>query len=497
MKFDLRLAVTAARPAWNARCIRWLLVVSLIFIPIAAFAHAHLKASTPSAGAHLNEVPREIRLDFSEAPELTFTKVELVDAAGQRVSVSAVRYTTDSRRSVVVSVQGVMVAGDYTVVWQVAGDDGHPVRDQFKFVVAPGATGVGTAGALPLIAGDSNVAHTARMDSNMHHDPTSLPQGDGFGSDSTIYVFVRWWMFSALLLMIGAVAFHQLVLRTVRLKQKFDAPVLNDASERAARIGYAATVGLLVVLVLRLIAQSVAMHGTAEMFDVGLVSAMLRKTTWGQGWLIQLLGIVVAGYGFHHARNTAPQSARARGGWMLATLGVLGLAFTPGLAGHAVAAPKLQALTLLADGLHVLGGGGWLGSLALLLMAGLPAALALPESERVVMVAKLVNAFSPTAFMFAGLVVTTGAFAAWVHVGSVPALWQTGYGRTLLLKLAVFSSVAATGAYNWLRIKPQLGADGATMRIRRSASMEVAIALVVLLITAVLVASPTSMDMTM
>ena len=64
----------------------------------------------------------------------------------------------------------------------------------------------------------------------------------------------------------------------------------------------------------------------------------------------------------------------------------------------------------------------------------------------------------------------------------------------LLLKLAVLSVVAATGAYNWLRVKPTLGdARGAT-RVRRSASIELTVGLLVLLVTAILVATPTSVD---
>ena len=487
---------TASRPSLSARSIRWILFASLILIPVAAYAHARLKGSTPAAGAHLDAVPRAVRLDFSEMPELTFTKVDLVDASGQRVRLGPVAYATDSKRSVVVAVEGGMLAGDYTVLWQVAGDDGHPVRDQFKFGVAPGAIGIGTIAPLPGVS-DSVAAHIAVMESTQHHDPASMPQGNGFGVDSALYVLVRWLMFVALMLMIGAVAFRQLVLRAVRMKQNSDSPILDDASLRAARIGHLSVGGLLLVLILRLLAQSVAMHGTADMFDVGLVSAMLRKTTWGQGWLLQFAGIAVAGYGFHRAKSARPPSVRARSGWILATLGVIALAFTPGLAGHAASAPKLQALTLLSDGLHVLGAGGWLGSLTLMLLAGIPAALSLPEAKRAPTVATLFNAFSPIALLFAGLVATTGVFAAWMHVGSVAALWQTGYGRTLLLKLAVLSMVAGTGAYNWLRIQPQLGKDSATSRIRRSAAFEVAIALVVLLVTAVLVALPTSMDMTM
>ena len=104
------------------------------------------------------------------------------------------------------------------------------------------------------------------------------------------------------------------------------------------------------------------------------------------------------------------------------------------------------------------------------------------------------NAFSPTALAFAGVTATTGVFAAWLHLERVSALWETAYGRTLLIKLAVLSIVAATGAYNWLRVRPALGdLEGAT-RVRRSAMVELGVGLLVLAVTAVLVAMPTAAD---
>jgi putative copper export protein len=86
--------------------------------------------------------------------------------------------------------------------------------------------------------------------------------------------------------------------------------------------------------------------------------------------------------------------------------------------------------------------------------------------------------------------VGTGVFSAWLHLGTVPALWTTGYGRTLLLKLGVASLVFGTGAYNWLRVKPALEREEAAGPLRRSATIELTVALVVLAVTAVLVATP-------
>ena len=56
---------------------------------------------------------------------------------------------------------------------------------------------------------------------------------------------------------------------------------------------------------------------------------------------------------------------------------------------------------------------------------------------------------------------------------------------------ALLAGVAALGFYNWRRVLPTLGDDAATHRLRRSARVELGLGLVVLLVTAVLVALPT------
>jgi copper resistance protein D len=87
-------------------------------------------------------------------------------------------------------------------------------------------------------------------------------------------------------------------------------------------------------------------------------------------------------------------------------------------------------------------------------------------------------------------------FAAWLHLGSLPVLWRSSYGLVLFRKLVVVAMLLAVGTYNWKRVKPSLreaGADGAR-RLTRSGSIELGLALVVLLMTAVLVASPTPME---
>src|SRR5205809_977493 len=60
-------------------------VVALFVAPRSARAHAHLTGSSPSAGARLSAVPRELRLEFTEAPELAGSSIGLFAADGKAV----------------------------------------------------------------------------------------------------------------------------------------------------------------------------------------------------------------------------------------------------------------------------------------------------------------------------------------------------------------------------------------------------------------------------
>lgn len=462
--------------SWWAWCIAALL---LLGVPGVASAHGRLKSTTPGAGAHLGTSPRELRLEFSETPDLTFSAVKLIGPDGRVVALGLLAYAAESHRTVTAAIRQPLQAGTYVVEWQLAGDDGHPVRGRYDFVISPGAMS-GTPAADTVAGGMV-----------MHHDPVSMPEGNGFGADSAAYVFVRWVQFLALVLTVGAVWFRQFVLGRIGREGSAYASVRGAAEGRAARIGHAAVVGLAVTLLLRLLAQSYAMHGASDAFNVTLSAQMIAKTTWGMGWLVQLAGVIIAGAGFHMA-------ARMRSfGWRLAALGIVLLALSLALSGHAASAPRLRVIAVVADVLHVLGASGWLGTLAVVLIAGLSPVAGRIDAERGPMVADLIHAFSPVALASAALAAATGTFAAWLHVGTIPNLWSTRYGITLLVKLGVLGIVTMTGFYNWRFVRPRLGTDDATRHLVRSARVEVAVAILVLLVTAVLVASPTSMDATM
>ncbi len=456
----------------------WLLAgVLLLLLSAGAFAHGALSHSTPGAGDELHSAPRELRLTFTEPVELAVARLGLTGPAGNVALAPLV--LGDSATVLVGGITGPLVGGSYTVHWRVTGADGHPVEGEYGFSIASDAIGLGAVAKSAAV--DSAIPSAEPAESA---ELLTMPEETGFGSGSPLYAAVRWLTFGGILGVIGTVAFRLLVLPLVgRHGGLHGGEFVSAAGRGAVRLGLLMTGIAGIAMLLRLYAQSYALNG-GEALSADRLMPLIADTTWGTGWLLQLAGVLLALGGLLLARKTH------RAGWVMAVIGALALAFSPALSGHAVATPDLAALAVLADGLHVLGAGGWLGSLLVLLVVGIPAAMRREPAERGPSVAALVNAFSPTALFFAGMLLATGVLAAWLHLGTVPMLWNSRYGWTLLIKLGIFSLVFATAAYNFLRVKPRLGDEITVGRLRRLVAIELGVALLVLAVTAVLVATP-------
>ena len=122
-------------------------------LPAAAFAHAALLRTTPSASVVVDTPPPQVSLVYSEAVEPRFAIVSVTDAdahsADGRLRRAARRRTPTSS----MCRSSTLRQGWYLVVWRVISVDGHPVRGAFTFAVGPNQ---GPAAAIqdPVALGD-------------------------------------------------------------------------------------------------------------------------------------------------------------------------------------------------------------------------------------------------------------------------------------------------------------------------------------------------------
>ena len=224
--------------------------------------------------------------------------------------------------------------------------------------------------------------------------------------------------------------------------------------------------------------------GLRESLDGGRILSVLLDTRYGTVWLARIGLLVLL------AALLRLASEEGEGDWLALRLQALGLSAASlvlgALAGHA-AAVEGAVLSVGLDGLHLLASGVWAGGLVPLVLclgwasrAGAPGVAAV-AAER----------FSRLGLAAVATLATTGAFAAWKQVGSVPAFLGTAYGRWLAVKLVLFAALIPLAARNLLVWRRRLAAGGpeapgATSTLRRHVLGEAALAAGILAAVAVL-----------
>jgi putative copper export protein len=303
-----------------------------------------------------------------------------------------------------------------------------------------------------------------------------------FGVASPAYVAIRAILSIALVGLLGILTLQLVVLPRVRRSAVSGTLVPVDAVERAV-LPYTRVLlwTILTATMARLAAQHAAFFGVDEPWSRSTLSALLSGSTWGRGWWLALAAVAVGFLGESRIRRARPL------GWPALTVAAVAMAASMAMSGHAAVSPTATVI----HALHIIGAGGWIGTLAAVMLIAVPAVLHSGGDNRHGQIAAIIRAFSASALGFAGILAVSGTFAAWRNFGSVDALFRSPYGQLLLVKLALLSVTAGTGAYNWKRILPSLGSDpSSTARLRASAAVELTAALAVLIVTAVLVATP-------
>ena len=429
-----------------------------------ASAHAELRSSVPANGAALQEAPRQVVLRFSQEVEITFGSVRIFDAEARRIDDGRAGHPPGDDRSVVVSLPA-LADGPYVVTWRVVSADAHPARGAFTFHVGP----------TPATAGQDLARRL-------------LAAGGGSALAGGIYSLIRLVGFGALLVFVGGLWFVTFVWPVGR------------GSDRARKVLLWA--GLLALT------STVAAVGLQGVTSAGLplshamrpsVIAAVLDSRFGRlaaaRFVVLALCLVLVVRG-------VVKPARRR-----VVVGGLGLAAvtTLSLSGHA-ASGWLIPLAVVADVVHLSALCVWLGGLSMV-------ACCLLRAD-VDEIGTVLRRFSRSAFLAVAAIVVSGAFQGWRQVGSLDALTSTTYGRLLATKVALFAALIAVAAASRRAVKrrwplpPPSGEvatspavslpmgpgarradpDAAVLsRLRRSVGAEVAVAVAVLAVAAVLV----------
>ncbi len=214
------------------------------------------------------------------------------------------------------------------------------------------------------------------------------------------------------------------------------------------------------------VANSMSGDGSG-MFDPDLLSLTLSS---GEGWAsgMRLAGVLLM-----------VTALVGRPPLLLACLGALVAATSFAWIGH-VQALTVPVLPVALIGMHLVGAAFWMGALGpLYLVAG---GGDLPR------LARTTARFGTIALAVVGVMLLAGGVLLALLVPSISALWSEVYGRLFLGKIACVSILLAFAAFNHWRLTPRLVAqdERAARSLRRSIAAELALAALVLVVTATL-----------
>ena len=495
----LAIVVSAqARRAFVAALVVGIATVGFGAAP--AWAHISLADSDPQNISTVDEPVERVRLTFSGEADPATDKFVIEGPSGEQVPVASIEPDGDGNVLIVTPSQP-LAGGRHRVTWAIRSGDAHTMNGTIAFTVTaaaaatgPGASAPTTVGVTPAATGDTT---------------TGSPS---LAAESTAGI-ARWLVYASLLFCIGGLGYLVWVHR-------------GTASE-----------GRRLVHLIRRAALVVGVGAVAEfaaqvvVFDGGSPSALLQPAAWaeaatasfGTGTALRIVGAVLvltflridldhtfildghSGFDELSAADLAllddsagsvatqtvssPPLLRLRvEASPVAFVGAALLVASEAFIGHtATTDPRLAIV--LSDAGHLIGAGIWAsGAVMLAVTIGRRHGRGQPLDARL-----LATRFSAIAGWALAAVAATGVVLGWGILGEISALWSTAFGRVLVAKVVVVGVIAGIGTYNHKVLVPALhdGGEDTEHRFRRTVTTEAALFGVVLVLTALLVASST------
>jgi copper transport protein len=421
-----------------------------------AGAHATLTGTTPAADELLDAPPDTVELRFDEPVETVEGAVRVFGPDGERVDAGTVE-TADGGATLRAAVDG-DAEGTYTVAWRVTSEDSHALSGSFVYHV-------GTRTGAVDVDGDGGDTTTAWV--------------GGAG---------RWLGFAGALAAIGAAAVALLLAPRSRRPVLTDAGAIDtraatdrptpahddgDALDRLRVVALVGAVAGAVGAAIALVAMVAESSGRGVYDAIALVGDIAPDTRTGRLALARIglaaVAAVLAAVPALWRRSPLPVLVAAAASLVTVTL-----------AGHAWTAPN-RSVAVVSDLAHLGAVAVWTGGLLALLVA-LPA---LPTGDGR---ARLATRFSAVALGAVVVVAVSGTVSGWQQVRTLEALTSTAYGRLLLAKVAGFAVLVVLGWLNRTRLVPLV--ERTVAPLTRSMRVEVAVAAVVLGLTAALIHQP-------
>ncbi|MWV45896.1 copper resistance protein CopC [Paenibacillus sp. HJL G12] len=429
------------------------MLAALLLFPGFASAHAYIVKSSPAENEVLAQPPAKAVIHFNEPLQKAFHSIKVTNSSGKTVNLSESRIPEGENSVLEADLQPDLQKGVYAVQWKAVSADGHPVEGTFSFQIGTGGGSTGDA------------SHTV------------VNASDWPGTD---LVIIRWLFYTSLAFLAG-IYFFQLYLLPAGAGNR------SAWSGRSIRLMWINIAVLAASFLLSLPLQTGIDAGvgwSGVWSDPSLLLKMLRITSFGEVWMVQLILLVLI-TGLAAALPKMKDRDSAYIARTVSFLLVMGMLLAKSFIGHP-AASEYKALGITMDFLHLGAASLWLGSLlAFAVLLPKEASLPADPEDRKKSYFAVIRRFSLWGTIFVVLILISGIYASLQYVPTWYSLFHTSYGKILYAKGIMMLIMIACAFWNLLRGKE------AKDTLKAGVWLELAAGVIALVLAAALTNMPT------
>jgi len=418
-----------------------------------AYAHPVIKTTEPAEFSNISIGTTQVIIRYSETVEIDYSTIRVFDNAGNQVDNNDTRYF-DNEQSLIVTTKP-LNDGVYTVTSKVLSNvDGHVVNDAIIF-------SVGNAVIPP--------------------DFEKKVQGP------SIYFTEAAARFPGLVgqvVVLGSVISSLLIWRSLKSKK-----TLRENSELLEKTHLHLFLKLTGIGLLLVLASNILMIAIQA---INLQTTVLEviKTGFGTIWLVRMiLTIILLALWFWLERKSNIGNTQ-----QFLILGFsLALIFTTTMFGHGAA--MMIEPSIVLDFIHNLLASVWIGGIIYAVFVMIPSFSKLESDKREQFSLLILPKISCIVLISVGILIITGPTLLWFLESNVDLLYDSAYGKLILLKIVLGVIMIAIGGYNQFRIqKPaqktlEYGKIFVFNKFRKSLKIEAIIGIALLGVVAMLVNS--------
>lgn len=441
---------------------------SLLLMPARhAEAHALLEQSDPPVNARLQDAPTQVTGLFTESLDNRLSSLEVLDGTGERVDAGETAFGPEDNR-MSTAIPETLAPGFYTVVWETLSSvDGHLFKGSFPFTVL-------------------------NEDGTEPSGPRFEAAIGGYGGAKPGWVITKWASLLASAMLVGSLAFVAWVVRPASKEAEgaLKQGVRNVSRRHLALLAWPSAGALVLTGISELVLKANDIGGLGSIDDA-------LNTDWGEHWVQRQLVLAATAVALFSAGQLwrSGRSRLSETAVWAALAGGLAYQLLVAMVSHAGGVPGSFWATG-ADSLHLAAASVWVGMLAALGLLLWWSYRTLAGSERASVVAPHFQRFSTIAATSVVVMLASGTFNGLAQVPDLGAMFDTAYGRTLLIKLGVMALLLAVAGGNAFLLRPRAVDEGGSgvwsPRLTTAIRVELGLAVVVLLAAAVLIQYPTS-----